>query len=140
LDIKNNGHQLRTLAENSIATNDAMTTMTADIHSDSKFIKVLTFITVLYTPASLIAVSQLQFPRYLLYDINRGKTVFSSNLVQNVGTNGVYESTHLVLSRDFWKFPVFTICLLIATIFFAFGLRRFWSILYKRLAILGALP
>lgn len=38
-------------------TNESMTHLTADIHHDSKFVKMLTFIAVLYTPASLVAVS-----------------------------------------------------------------------------------
>lgn len=33
-----------------------MTLLTTDIHTDSKFIKILTFIAVLYAPASLVAV------------------------------------------------------------------------------------
>jgi len=56
-EIKNNGIQLRTITEHAATSNDAMTTLTTDIHSDSKFIKILTFIAMLYTPASLVAVS-----------------------------------------------------------------------------------
>jgi len=58
--IKTNGDQLRTITEHAAAANDSMTTLTTDIHSDSKFIKILTFIAMLYTPASLIAVSNLE--------------------------------------------------------------------------------
>jgi hypothetical protein len=56
-EIKNNGIQLRTITEHAAASNDSMTTLTNDIHSDSKFIKTLTFLAMLYIPASLVAVS-----------------------------------------------------------------------------------
>lgn len=59
LAIKNNGEQLRVMAEQSMETNESMTHLTTDIHTDSKFVKVLTFIAVLYTPASLVAVGYL---------------------------------------------------------------------------------
>lgn len=55
--VKNNAEQLKTITEQAVAANDSMTTLTADINNDSKFIKILTLIAVLYTPASLIAVS-----------------------------------------------------------------------------------
>jgi hypothetical protein len=57
VEIKNNGEQLRIMTEHSMETNESMTHLTTDIHNDSKFVKVLTFIAVLYTPASLVAVS-----------------------------------------------------------------------------------
>jgi hypothetical protein len=57
VEIKNNGEQLRIITEHSMETNESMTHLTTDIHNDSKFVKVLTFIAVLYTPASLVAVS-----------------------------------------------------------------------------------
>jgi len=55
--IKFNGERLGMITEQSMATNEAMTHLTRDLHKDSKFIKVLTFIAILYTPASLVAVS-----------------------------------------------------------------------------------
>jgi hypothetical protein len=55
--IKSNGEQLRTITEHAVAASDSMTTLTTDIHNDSKFIKILTLIAMLYTPASLMAVS-----------------------------------------------------------------------------------
>jgi hypothetical protein len=57
VEIKNNGEQLRIMTEHSMEINESMTHLTTDIHNDSKFVKVLTFIAVLYTPASLVAVS-----------------------------------------------------------------------------------
>jgi len=55
--IKNNSEQLRIMTEHSMETNESMTHLTEDIHNDSKFVKMLTFIAVVYTPASLVAVS-----------------------------------------------------------------------------------
>ena len=56
--IRNNGDQLRAITEQAVARNDFMATLTTDIHTDSKFIKTLTFIAMLYAPVSLIAVSK----------------------------------------------------------------------------------
>jgi hypothetical protein len=55
--IQNNGEQLRTITEHAVAANDSITRLTTDIQKDSKFIKILTLIAMLYTPASLMAVS-----------------------------------------------------------------------------------
>jgi len=55
--IHSSGEQLRRITEHAVTGNDFMTRLTADIHKDSKFIKIITFIALLYTPVSLIAVS-----------------------------------------------------------------------------------
>jgi hypothetical protein len=55
--IQNNGDQLREITEQAFARNDLMATLTTDIHTDSKSIKTLTFIAMIYTPISLMAVS-----------------------------------------------------------------------------------
>jgi len=61
------------------------------------------------------------------------KTIFSSNLVQAVGTTNVNESIHLVLSPDFWKFPLLTVGLIIITLVPAFGWRKFWPVFRQRI-------
>jgi hypothetical protein len=59
--IRDNGDQLRALTEQVVAENDSMKYLTQELYDDSKLIKILTFIAILYTPASLIAVSTLFF-------------------------------------------------------------------------------
>jgi hypothetical protein len=59
--INNNSERLRIMTEQSMTTNESMNYLTRDIHNDSKFIKVLTFIAILYTPASLVAVRILKY-------------------------------------------------------------------------------
>ena len=44
------------LTEHAVTESVFMTTMTKEIQKDSKFIKLLTFIAILYSPASLMAV------------------------------------------------------------------------------------
>lgn len=50
------------LTEQTQAENESMTRLTTEIQNDSKFIKVLAFLTMLYTPASLMAVSGARRP------------------------------------------------------------------------------
>jgi hypothetical protein len=50
------------LTEQTQAENESMTRLTTEIQNDSKFIKVLAFLTMLYTPASLMAVSDARRP------------------------------------------------------------------------------
>jgi hypothetical protein len=67
------------------------------------------------------------------------KTIFSSNLVQSAGSEGSDQTTTVALSRDFWKFIVFSLCLMIATLLLAIGWRlgwrRFWPILRRKLKL-----
>ena len=55
--ICNDGHQIRQLAEQATTANNFVTDLTKEMHTDSKFIKIITFLTLLYAPASLAAVS-----------------------------------------------------------------------------------
>lgn len=52
-----NSSQLLRLVQRISSDNDAAQEMNAEVFEDSKLIKILSFIAVLYTPASLIAVS-----------------------------------------------------------------------------------
>ncbi|RMZ75072.1 hypothetical protein DV737_g5474, partial [Chaetothyriales sp. CBS 132003] len=62
LAIRENGEQLRLLTGQIAQENGSMRQITAEMHGDSKFIKVLTLIAVLYTPASLVALAILAHP------------------------------------------------------------------------------
>lgn len=54
--IQYNGDQLKALSQAASAENGFMTRLTYEIQNDSKFIKILTTIAMLYAPASLMAV------------------------------------------------------------------------------------
>lgn len=70
------------------------------------------------------------------------KTIFSSNLVQSVRVGGPEQPTKIILSQDFWKFILFSVCLMIATLLLAigwrFGWRRFSPFLRRRLNCAGS--
>ena len=57
LAIHTDGHQVKQLTERAVSESDIIRTLTRDMHDDSRFIKILTFLAFLYTPASLAAVS-----------------------------------------------------------------------------------
>lgn len=60
--IRGSGEQLTVLTGRIANENGSMRQITTEMHGDSKFIKALTLIAVLYTPASLVAVSTLCLP------------------------------------------------------------------------------
>ena len=55
--ICDNGNQIKKLTEQAATESDLMIVLTKGMHNDAKFIKMLTFLALLYTPASLAAVS-----------------------------------------------------------------------------------
>jgi predicted PurR-regulated permease PerM len=61
------------------------------------------------------------------------QTVFSSNLVQTAGSAGLDHTTKLILSKDFWKFIVSTICLMTVTLLLALGWRKVWPTIRRQL-------
>lgn len=63
--IRNDGHQIKQLTEQTATASDLMTSLTREMRSDSKFIKTITFLALLYTPASLAAVSRLSSDKLL---------------------------------------------------------------------------
>jgi hypothetical protein len=112
-----------------------MTTMTTDIQKDSRFIKILTFIAMLYTPASLMAVSKHHSESFQSFVINlRNQTILSSNLVRVVGEANQDGLTHLVLVSDFWKYPVLTGILIIITLLPVFAWRRVRVLIRQRIS------
>ncbi|KAH6680177.1 hypothetical protein B0J14DRAFT_648559 [Halenospora varia] len=80
--------------------NASLVTLTEKTCEDSRFIKTLTFIAMLYLPTSLVA------------------TIFSSNLLQlvAVGNNAGDNPTRFVLATQFWVFPTLTFTLLGLTV------------------------
>ena len=58
--IRNDGHQIKQLTQQTVTAGDLMTSLTGEMRNDSKFIKILTFLALLYTPASLAAVRRLR--------------------------------------------------------------------------------
>lgn len=55
--IRNDGHHIKRLTEQTAAASDLMADLTKEMRNDSKFIKMITFLALLYVPASLVAVS-----------------------------------------------------------------------------------
>ena len=55
--IRNDGYHIKRLTEQTAAASDLMAGLTKEMRADSKFIKMITFLALLYAPASLAAVS-----------------------------------------------------------------------------------
>lgn len=58
--IREDGHHIKRLTEQTAAASDLMAILTKEMRNDSKFTKMITFLALLYAPASLAAVSQLR--------------------------------------------------------------------------------
>lgn len=97
MGIKYNGQNLRALTEQGFAANESMASIATDFQNDSELVKILTFIAMLYTPASLMAVSDLK--NEALH--NMSLTLNKLYLVHVSSGNGLNEHTHLVLAPDF---------------------------------------
>ena len=54
---RSESHQIKVLAEQTAATSDLIADLTKEMLNDSRFIKIITFLALLYAPASLAAVS-----------------------------------------------------------------------------------
>ena len=63
--IRDDGHQIRQLTKQAATASDLTTVLTRDMCKDSKFIKIITFLALLYAPASLAAVSWLSLDMFL---------------------------------------------------------------------------
>ena len=129
------GKQLTVLTEQARAENESMTRLTADIQNDSNFIKLLTFLTVLYAPASLVAVSHFARLRLRLTPCGNTdplKSLFNSNLIQLVRDGEMQGQTRLMLVSDFYLFPVLTICLITVTLLPTLWWRSIWPVVYSR--------
>jgi len=109
LSIKDNGDQIKRLTEHTLVQSSLITQFTREMHEDSKFVKIVTFLALLYTPASLIA------------------TVFSSNLIQIQKADDSRGTMSMVLVTDFWKYPLLTAGLVAVTLFLAFGWKIRWA-------------
>jgi hypothetical protein len=119
--IHDNGRLLAELATLSNQSTDAVSRLTIKTQRDSRAMKVLTVVAALYLPATLMA------------------TIFSSNLVQLVGTQGGNSSSdrgHFVVAADFWVFPTFTIVLMILTLFPVWmWIRRPYSVKSRKVEV-----
>ena len=94
----------RTLSDSVAALGRAteeLTELTRNAKKDTQAVKALTTVAALYLPATLVA------------------SIFNSNLVQKVSSNGGSSGTKdskVVLASNFWMFPVFTIILMVLTL------------------------
>ena len=94
---------------------------------DSKFMKILSFVAVLYLPASLIAVSAnqcLYINRYHKRLKSISKTIFSSNLMVPVKDNETFEGTRFTPATQFWVYPLATLLLMSLTVVSVFLMGR----------------
>ena len=55
--IRDDGHHIKRLTEQTATASDLVVDLTKEMRNDSKFIKIITFLALLYAPASLVAVS-----------------------------------------------------------------------------------
>ncbi len=55
--IRNDDHHIKRLTKQTTAASDLMTDLTKKMRNDSKFIKMITFLTLLYASASLTVIS-----------------------------------------------------------------------------------
>ncbi|KAF6236137.1 hypothetical protein HO173_005766 [Letharia columbiana] len=102
--LNKNSDAMREIAIAAKADNELISVLIGKSQNDSHTVKVLTYIALIYLPASLVA------------------EIFNSNLIQT--TNGEPEAvgTHLVLSRSFWLYPSITLGLMVLTFVPIFGL------------------
>lgn len=124
-----------TLVTNRLATasnekNETIARLTEEARRDSKSLKILTFVAMLYLPATLMAVrrfpSLLNLPNFGTFWIKTKverwryvvQTIFSSNLVGFSANNEEDQShaTRFAVAPQFWIYPVLTIPLMVVTI------------------------
>ena len=101
--------------------NHAAATLSVQTHKDAKTVKALATISIVFLPASLMAVSSFRHPlKPVQCDVaDSRKTIFSSNLVQvqEDSTQG----DRFVLATQFWIYILLSILLTLITI----GCTRF---------------
>lgn len=115
-EIVNNGENMRIIAAAAHEENKSMALLATKSQKDSRIIKVPTIITMLYLPASLVAVFVL--PQALDNDWHTFQTIFSSNLVEFKSSKESPKDTehpdfHVV--ENFWIYPVLSLVLLLGT-------------------------
>jgi hypothetical protein len=110
---------MREIAMAAKAENRAVALLLAKAQKDSRTVKILTFVAMLYLPASLIAVSCVSSVLMISDsddNFHMRQTIFSSQLVQfsPAETTGAQQGFHL--SNEFWVYPVFTFVLMVITL------------------------
>ena len=115
---------MREIAIAAKAENELISTLIGKSQKDSHTVKVLTYIALIYLPASLVAVSLVSVTasfdradRWIFI-----KEIFNSNLVQTTSGETGAVGSRLVLSRSFWLYPCITLGLMVLTFLPILGL------------------
>lgn len=121
LDLEN-GHALRTLAEESRAENAGMRLLTEKATRDAAAVKVLTVIMLIYLPSSAVAVRYVGSPLRIEHRLTRPQNFFSTQFVQqmqkpNLSSQGTGNSTFTVLAAEnMWLYWAIAVPLTFATL------------------------
>lgn len=127
--LRKSGDAMREIALAAKAENELMSALLGKSQRDSRTVKVLTYIALIYLPASLVAVSGLMplpqghHGQNLLTDGGFFiKEIFNSNLVQTINGNTETTGARLVLAHSFWLYPCITLGLMVLTLLPIMGL------------------
>lgn len=117
--MQHNSRVLSELGSSSREENKAMIVLTKQGRQDSRFMKILTFIAMLYLPASLVAVRCHISSSNRFVDLNTNRvtnqSIFNSSLIASVSDGEVPMQTHFKSATQFWIYPVSTILLMCIT-------------------------
>lgn len=117
--MQHNSRVLTDLGTSAREENKAMIVLTKQGRQDSKFMKILTFIAMLYLPASLVAVScheSSSNPSVGPHaDRETDQSIFNSSLIASVNDGEVPIQTYFKSATQFWIYPVSTILLMCIT-------------------------
>ncbi|KAH6649389.1 hypothetical protein F5144DRAFT_4494 [Chaetomium tenue] len=92
---------------------DSMHEIASDFASDSKWIKILTFITTLYAAGSFAA------------------GILSTNFVTTVAISDAVPQTRLAMASGFWVFPVLVVLFIVVTLVAAVVWWKYWPQWWK---------
>lgn len=95
---------------------ESLRMLSEQAQDDARFTKILTFIAMLYLPASLVAVSSPSIRDRTPSCSSCDQTVFSSNLIESVASDQTQEPQRFATTAQFWLFPVLALALTIVTL------------------------
>ncbi|KAL9121920.1 MAG: hypothetical protein Q9187_001524 [Circinaria calcarea] len=117
--MEHNSHVLTNLGTSAREENKAIIVLTEQGRTDSRFMKILTFIAVLFLPAGLVAVRtyplQLNIPVDPNADEETHQSIFNSGLIVSVNDGEASMQTHFKPATQFWIYPVSTVLLMCVT-------------------------
>jgi len=89
-------------------------------HQDGRALKTITLLTLVYLPATFVAVSNSQIPLSQTQAAHEIQTLLSMNYIKFTSQDG-----HIVLelANEMWIFTLLTVVLLVLTM----GYRKYWE-------------